>query len=62
MFHLFSKKSISGESSRDPVCGMRARKEIIFVYKEHAYAFCSTHCRQQFEADPEKYMKNDYAA
>ncbi len=57
MFNSFFKKDISGGSFRDPVCGMRASKEIVLVYKEHTYAFCSAHCKQQFEANPERYIK-----
>ena len=44
----------------DPVCGMlidprtaAGRSE----YKGQTYYFCSTGCKQAFEADPEKYLK-----
>jgi len=40
---------------KDPVCGMRATNGIDLVYKNIKYSFCSDHCRQQFEKDPEAY-------
>lgn len=59
MFKSFFKK-LKGEPSKksfkDPVCGMRASDEITVQYKEQTYAFCSDHCRRQFNEDPEVYI------
>ena len=58
MFGSFFKK-IKGdspqESLRDPVCGMQARGGITHTYNGKAYAFCSEHCKEQFEKSPEAY-------
>ncbi len=43
----------------DPVCGMEVGEETEFKV-EHmgkTYYFCSLHCKAQFEANPEKYVK-----
>ncbi len=50
------KKAPSNKPSRDPVCGMRASEGIVVVYKGQSYSFCSDHCKQQFEKDPEAYI------
>lgn len=58
MFGSFFKKVKQGlaqESSRDPVCGMQAQGGITHVYNGATYAFCSEHCREQFEKNPEAY-------
>ena len=55
-FRKSSEKSAS-VSRRDPVCGMRGNADIAFEHKGQIYAFCSDHCRQQFEKSPESYIK-----
>lgn len=51
------KKDPASKPLRDPVCGMRyASAGVTFVYRGQTYAFCSDHCRQQFEKDPEAYI------
>lgn len=50
------KKDPSTKPPRDPVCGMRASEGITFSYKGQNYFFCSDHCKQQFEKDPEAYI------
>lgn len=42
----------------DLVCGMELEEEseFIVVYKGKEYHFCSQHCKEHFEADPEKYV------
>jgi uncharacterized protein len=43
----------------DPVCGMKVDRDKA-VRLEHAgrtYSFCSEHCRSQFEADPDAYIR-----
>ena len=45
----------------DPVCGMRIDAEnapAFSTYQEHTYYFCCDNCKQQFDADPEKYINN----
>lgn len=46
---------------RDPVCGMtvtyesaKARSE----YNGQTYYFCSMDCKEQFDKDPERYIRN----
>ena len=43
---------------KDPVCGMTVTKDTAAGEAEHegtTHYFCSSDCRQQFEAEPEKY-------
>ncbi len=51
------KKDPASNPPRDPVCGMRASDGIAVFYKDQSYAFCSDHCKQQFEKDPVAYIK-----
>lgn len=58
MFDSFFKKikqDSPQESSRDPVCGMQARGGITRAYNGTTYAFCSEHCKGEFEKNPEAY-------
>jgi len=44
----------------DPVCGMRVHTERAPARASHAgkdYFFCSPHCAQKFQADPESYLR-----
>lgn len=43
-------------ASKDPVCGMKPTDNIHFVYEGVKYSFCSDHCKQQFENNPEAYI------
>ena len=41
----------------DPVCGMKVSSDLLKAdYQGESYFFCSDHCRQQFEKDPEAYI------
>ena len=41
----------------DPVCGMKASGDLLKAdYLGKSYFFCSDHCKQQFEKDPETYI------
>jgi YHS domain-containing protein len=43
----------------DPVCGMRLRRSDVrgqAEYRGHAYAFCSTECKEKFEAQPQDFV------
>lgn len=50
------KKNFPNKSLKDPVCGMRATDDITLEYQGEMYAFCSDHCRQQFQKEPEIYI------
>ena len=44
---------------RDPVCGMRIdewRATLLTEHQGHRYLFCSTRCRERFDADPAAYL------
>jgi heavy metal translocating P-type ATPase len=44
---------------KDPVCGMDVDPATSAHHTEHAgqpYYFCSSHCRERFEADPDSYL------
>ncbi|MDH4222500.1 MAG: heavy metal translocating P-type ATPase, partial [candidate division Zixibacteria bacterium] len=44
----------------DPVCGMEVQKEDSAgssTYKGETYYFCSMHCKEKFDNNPEKYLK-----
>ena len=43
----------------DPVCGMKideATAEARTTYKGKTYYFCSSECKETFDANPEKYV------
>lgn len=59
MFGSFFKKvkqDLPEKPSRDPVCGMQARGDVTHIYNGTTYAFCSEHCKEQFEKNPEAYV------
>jgi Cu+-exporting ATPase len=44
----------------DPVCGMKiaeATAAATSMYKGETYYFCSALCKQLFDRDPEKYLR-----
>jgi uncharacterized protein len=43
----------------DPACGMKVdrAKAVQLEHGGHTYYFCSEHCRSQFEADPDAYVR-----
>ena len=46
--------------AKDPVCGMQVderKPAAIGNYKGKPYYFCSISCKEQFEKNPEKFMK-----
>lgn len=51
--HPDEKKSTP---SKDPVCGMQPTDTVTSTYQGMIYKFCSDHCKQQFDADPEQYI------
>lgn len=47
---------------RDPVCGMRFEQEEAAATAEHegrTYYFCSQHCKEAFEKDPERFAEGE---
>ena len=49
----------------DPVCGMQVEVANAGAHSEHdgqAFHFCSDHCRQRFEADPQRYDERAVSA
>jgi Cu+-exporting ATPase len=41
----------------DPVCGMKVSSDLLKAdYQGESYYFCSDHCKQQFEKNPETYI------
>ncbi|MCC7079816.1 MAG: heavy metal translocating P-type ATPase [Burkholderiales bacterium] len=51
---------VSGESTIDPVCGMRVNPGSAagsFAHEGVDYHFCSTHCLARFKADPGQYLR-----
>ena len=41
----------------DPVCGMEASNDLLKTYYQGKdYYFCSEHCKQEFEKNPEDYI------
>ncbi len=50
------------QTVKDPVCGMivsQPSEERKFEYKGQTYFFCSAHCFEKFQKDPEKYLNQD---
>ena len=46
-------------SGRDPVCGMEVKTAEVAGksrFGEWEYSFCSTRCKEDFDADPVKYL------
>lgn len=62
MMRFFDRFREKIRKKRDPVCGMVATDGISSVYKGLEYAFCSDHCREVFEKDPEAYAVKENEA
>ncbi len=46
--------------AQDPVCKMNIEESeaaATSIYKEITYYFCSIHCKEDFEKEPEKYVE-----
>jgi YHS domain-containing protein len=49
-----------GDNTIDPICKMdMTRSKIVdtLTYNGKLYAFCNTGCKDEFQANPEKYLK-----
>lgn len=58
------KNTSSAPTVTDPVCGMKLTQEQIVAtheYEGDVYAFCMTSDRDEFAADPERYLKGGAA-
>jgi len=50
------------ETLKDPVCGMDVTYETAQArsdYNGRTYYFCSLGCKEQFDKNPEKYLRED---
>ena len=50
---------------RDPVCGMTVTYESAEARSEYngqTYYFCSMDCKEQFDKDPERYIRQEQQA
>ncbi len=48
--------------AKDPVCGMEveeAKAKATTQYKKRTYYFCCEPCKEAFEKEPEKYVKDE---
>ena len=46
-------------TDHDPICGMQVNPDSaagVAEYEGRRYFFCSTHCKERFEADPARYV------
>jgi len=49
---------------RDPVCGKRINRQkahILIKHKGYGYFLCCPLCQQEFELNPDRYAKPEYA-
>lgn len=54
-----------GKMVRDPVCGMEVderRAPATAEYEGQTYYFCCSHCKAEFERNPEEYVRPAAAA
>lgn len=57
--HTPSQLPVLSETVVDPVCGMTVDPKSAagsHTYQGTAYYFCSTHCVDKFQADPERFL------
>lgn len=56
---IFLKRIPRVLMARDPVCGMEvdpSSAKYKSLYKGKVYYFCSSHCKEAFDKDPEYYL------
>lgn len=48
------------KNGTDPVCKMTVKKgtKLVSTHKEKQYGFCSKMCKDSFDKQPEKFLKN----
>jgi P-type Cu+ transporter len=51
------------QAAQDPVCGMKVEPERApsFAFRGKTFFFCCPHCREKFQADPERYLSSSAA-
>src|SRR4051812_8965064 len=52
--------TVTEDPMRDPVCGMQVEADSAAGHTVHAgttYYFCSSHCADRFESDPDRYVE-----
>jgi len=57
--HSQGRDALTGDGVKDPVCGMIVnpkKASAAAVHRGSTHYFCSTDCRDKFEASPEKYV------
>ncbi len=54
------KTEILAKNGTDPVCKMTVKKgtKLVSIHKEKQYGFCSKICKDSFDKQPEKFIKN----
>lgn len=54
------KTETLAKNGNDPVCKMPVKKgtKLVSVHKDHQYGFCSKMCKETFDKQPEKFVKN----
>ncbi|MFQ6609271.1 MAG: heavy metal translocating P-type ATPase [Fidelibacterota bacterium] len=53
------ENELSGRELKDPVCGMsigESSEDILSEWEGKQYHFCSNHCKESFDNDPNKYV------
>jgi YHS domain-containing protein len=54
------KQQINERNFKDPVCGMEVSRTTAideFEYQGKTYYFCASACREEFELEPDKYIR-----
>lgn len=54
------KSETLAKNGTDPVCKMTVKKgtKLVSTHKEKQYGFCSKMCKDSFDKNPEKFVKN----
>lgn len=54
------KTETLAKNGTDPVCKMPVKKgtKLVSSHKDHQYGFCSKMCKETFDKQPEKFVKN----
>jgi YHS domain-containing protein len=54
------KTETLAKNGTDPVCKMPVKKgtKLVSTHKEKQYGFCSKMCKETFDKQPEKFVKN----
>lgn len=61
-FNMHSNHKSGAPVSIDPVCGMKvdaSQPPFRWLYQSKEYHFCSDVCRQLFQREPDKYVRDE---